>query len=101
MKAEEIKQKAKPKKALFLINNNEVNTLHYVERILDVSMTISAEGISFNDTEDDVYFVLTEIETNPRIAERLKSGFRENSCPTELLKENKYFLKFSPDLCKI
>ena len=72
MKAEQIKQKAKPKKALFLINNNEVNTLHYVERILDVSMTISAEGISFNATEDDVYFVLTEIETNPRIAERLK-----------------------------
>ena len=67
MKAEQIKQKAKPKKALFLINNNEVNTLHYVERMLDVSMTISTEGISFSATEDDVYYVLTQIETDPRM----------------------------------
>ena len=72
MKAEQIKQKAKPKKALFLINNNEVNTLHYVERMLDVSMTISAEGISFSTIEDDVYYVFTEIETDPQIAEKLK-----------------------------
>ena len=70
--AENIKQKAKSKKVLFLINNNGLNTLHYVERMLDVSMTISAEGISFNAEEEDVYYVFTQIETDPQLAKKLK-----------------------------
>jgi len=70
--AREIKQKAKSKKVLFLINSHEHNTLHYVERMLDVSMTIRAEGISFSAEEEDVYRVFRQIETDPQMAEKLK-----------------------------
>lgn len=70
--ATEIKKKAKSKKVLFLINSNEYNTLHYVERMLDLSMTIRAEGISFSAEEEDVYRVFRQIETDPQMAKKLK-----------------------------
>ena len=70
--AREIKQKARSKKVLFLINSNEYNTLHYVERMLDVSMIIRAEGISFSAEEEDVYRVFRKIETDAQMFEKLK-----------------------------
>jgi len=70
--AREIKQKARSKKVLFLLNSNEYNTLHYVERMLDVSMIIRAEGISFSAEEEDVYRVFRKIETDAQMFEKLK-----------------------------
>ena len=61
MKAEQIKQKAKPKKALFLINNNEVNTALCRKNVRCLDDYKYRRDI-FSATEDDVYYVLTRLK---------------------------------------
>tara|TARA_Y100001951_G_scaffold101544_1_gene106609 strand:+ start:108 stop:428 length:321 start_codon:yes stop_codon:yes gene_type:complete len=62
--------KIRGKKVAFQIIDHWTNTMHMIERPLNVSMKVEEKGVSFYAYQHKVDEVVEEIKTNPNVIER-------------------------------